>query len=167
MMKNHFAFSAFSILLLCIVACHTSSVTQTSVKKEGNIETVTTKSSIGKQELATLKEQWEHELLVESGEAPVLNKYPEVERNKMLAKKGAVLDAQRKLAEKISYVRISANTTMQDFSTIDIVQSKINAYLKDVEIINETFDEAKKSYTVTVQMPKVKLINVLEEYLIK
>lgn len=166
-MKNIMRFFALSIPLVLAAGCRTTSVTQTSVKKEGNIETVTTKSSIGRQELATLKEEWEHELLTESGEAPLLNKYPEMERNKMLAKKGAILDAQRKLAEKISYVRISANTTMQDFSTIDIVQSRINAYLKDVEIISETFDETKKSYTVTVQMPKVKLINVLEEYLIK
>lgn len=154
-------------LVMLFTNCRTTSLNQTSVSKVGNIETVTTKSMIGRQELSSLKQEWEHELLIENGEAPVINKYPEVERNKMLARKGAILDAQRKLAEKISYIKLTANTTMQDFSTVDVVQSKISAYLKDVEIINELFDEAKKTYKITIQMPKVRLVNVLEEYLVK
>jgi len=154
-------------LVMLFTNCRTTTVNQTSVSKAGNIETVTTKSMIGRQELSSLKQEWEHELLIENGEAPVINKYPEIERNKMLARKGAILDAQRKLAEKISYVKLTANTTMQDFSTIDVVQSKISAYLKDVEIINELFDESKKTYKITIQMPKVRLVNVLEEYLVK
>jgi len=154
-------------LVILFTNCRTTSLNQTSVSKVGNIETVTTKSMIGRQELSSLKQEWEHELLIENGEAPVINKYPEVERNKMLARKGAILDAQRKLAEKISYIKLTANTTMQDFSTVDVVQSKISAYLKDVEIINELFDEAKKTYKITIQMPKVRLVNVLEEYLVK
>lgn len=154
-------------LVMLFTNCRTTTVNQTSVSKAGNIETVTTKSMIGRQELSSLKQEWEHELLIENGEAPVINKYPEIERNKMLARKGAILDAQRKLAEKISYIKLTANTTMQDFSTIDVVQSKISAYLKDVEIINELFDESKKTYKITIQMPKVRLVNVLEEYLVK
>ena len=53
---------------------------------------------------------------------------------------------------------------MADFSTSDFVQSRIETVLKDVEILTERYDEKNNFYEVQVQMPKVKLINILEEY---
>ena len=112
-----------------------------------------------------LKEEWEFETLTETGEAPFLSKYKDENRNKLLARKGAILEAQRKLAEKVGTIRLNATTTMVDFSTSDLVQSRINVYLKDVTVISEEFDKENKLFKVTISMPKLKLVNVLEEYL--
>jgi hypothetical protein len=54
---------------------------------------------------------------------------------------------------------------MVDFATSDLVQSRINVYLKDVTILSEEFDKVNKLYKVTISMPKLKVVNVIEEYL--
>ena len=153
-------------LLLITASCGSKQVVQRTHNSDGSSQQTVSKSSLfGTRDIATLKEEWEYETLVETGEAPVLNKYEEMSRNKLLAKKGAILEAQRKLAEKIGTIRLNATTTMQDFSTTDFVQSRLNVYLKDVEVIGEEHDEKNNIYKVTIQMPKVKLVNILEEYM--
>lgn len=153
----------FATLLL---SCTSTSTVNKSLSSDGSTTTKVSKNNLfGSQDLATLKEEWQYETLVEEGEAPVLSKYKEDSRNKLLAKKGALLEAQRKLAEKVGTIRLNSTTTMKDFSTVDVVQSRLNVFLKDVEIIDETYDSENKIYKVTVQMPKLKVINVLEEYL--
>lgn len=153
-------------LLLFTASCGSKQVVQRTHNSDGSSQQTVSKSGLfGTRDIATLKEEWEYETLVETGEAPVLNKYEEASRNRLLARKGAILEAQRKLAEKIGTIRLNATTTMQDFSTTDFVQSRLNVYLKDVEVIGEEHDEKNNIYKVTIQMPKVKLVNILEEYM--
>lgn len=148
-----------------LFSCGTTKTTSTTYNSDGTKEsTVSSKNIFGSKDLVKLKEEWQYETILADGEAPVVNKYPEESRNILLAKKGALLEAQRKLAEKIGTIRLNSTTTMQDFSTSDLVQSKINVFLKDVTIISENHNKELNTYKVTVEMPKVKLINVIEEY---
>jgi len=155
-------------LPLCAVlltSCGSTQSVKTTIGADGSAQkTISQSNAFGTRDLAVLKEEWEYEMLVETGEAPILSKYDEASRNKLLARKGAILEAQRKLAEKIGTIRLNATTTMQDYATTDFVQSRLNVFLKDVEVIGEEHDEKNDIYRVTIQMPKVKLINILEEY---
>lgn len=152
--------------LILFSSCGGTKTISKTVNANGSKNQIVSNSNIfGKKDLVKLKEEWQYEMLIEEGEAPVLDKYKEITRNKLLAKKGAVLSAQRKLAEKIGTIRLNSTTTMKDFSTIDIIQSRLSVFLKGVEIIEEVYDEKNQLYKVTVQMPKLKVVNVLEEYL--
>ena len=146
-------------------SCGTTKTVNTSYSNNGTTaKTITESNAFGKKDLLKLKEEWVYDMLVETGEAPVIDKYKEVSRNVLLAKKGAILDAQRRLAERIGTIRLNATTTMQDFSTSDLVQSRINVYLRDITVLSEIHDEENGMYKVSIQMPKLKVINVLEEY---
>lgn len=160
-------------IILTIVSCTKYATTQSTVQTTGGssssgpkITTVNTTSKIGKKELQQLKEEWREDIISAEGEAPVVAKYGDPQRDKMLAKKGAVLDAQRKIAEKISEIKISSTTTMRDFQTSDVVRSKVDAYLKDIEVVKESYDEKNQIYKVTLEMPKITLINVLESTIV-
>lgn len=59
----------------------------------------------------------------------------------LLARKGAILEAQRKLAEKVGTIRLNATTTGQDFAATDFVQSRLSVCLKGVDEIEEEHDE--------------------------
>jgi len=152
---------------LTFIACATTRTSETSYSGNSRITSVTASNALSTTELTKLKEEWEYEILTQEGKAPLINKYDNGERNKMLARKGAILDAQRKLGEKIGTIRLSASTSMSDFQTSDYVKSQLNVYMKEVEVINENYDEELKVYSATIQMPKIKLVNVIEEYLVR
>lgn len=155
------------LLVILMASCGSTQSVRTTVNSDGSSQkTISNSNAFGTKDIAVLKEEWEYEMLVETGEAPILNKYDEPSRNKLLARKGAILEAQRKLAEKIGTIRLNATTTMQDYATTDFVQSRLNVFLKDVEVIGEEQDEKNGTFKVTIQMPKVKLVNILEEYLV-
>ena len=156
----------YLVVVIFFTSCTPTRTVSTSQNQNGSSEkTISSKSIFGQKDVMKLKEEWQYETLIESGEAPVLNKYSDESRNRLLARKGAILEAQRKLAEKIGTIRLSATTTMVDFATTDLVQSRLNVYLKDVEVLSDEYDKDKKLYKVTISMPKLKIINVLEEYL--
>lgn len=157
----------FALIALFLVSCGSTESIKTTVNSDGSSQkTISNSNVFGSKDIAVLKEEWEYETLVEIGEAPILSKYDEASRNRLLARKGAILEAQRKLAEKVGTIRLNATTTMQDYAATDFVQSRLNVYLRDVEVIGEEEDEKNGIYKVTIQMPKVKLVNILEEYLV-
>lgn len=153
------------VLILLFSACSSKTIVREKTVEDNSKggQNVTTLKIDG-EVINNLKATWQKEYIMAFGQAPVVDKYPEESRNKMLARKGAILDAERNLAEKISTIEITATTTMADFSTSDFVQSRIETVLKDVEILTERYDEKNNFYEVQIQMPKVKIINILEEY---
>lgn len=163
-MRNNIKFIMLSVIAILFTSCGTSHKVSTSYKADGSTEKkVSTSSVFGKKDLVSLKEEWEYETLTATGEAPLIEKYKESSRNKLLARKGAILEAQRDLAEKVGNIRLNSRTTMRDFETSDVVRSRLNVVLKDVEVVKEDYDEKNKLYKVTIEMPKLKIINVLEE----
>lgn len=153
-----------AICVLLVAGC-VSTTRKTTRWDDSNpsSETLTQTLEIDGQLIQQRRAEWQKEYLVESGEAPVVSKYDDVERNKRLARKGALLDAQRNMARKISETRISETTSMADFETSDYVKSQIEASLRDVEVINEQYNEKTKSYEVKIRMPKVKILDIIEE----
>lgn len=74
-----------------------------------------------------------------------------------LARRAAILDLQRNLLETIQGVQIDAETKMVNFMAEDRVNSAVQGTIKGVEIIEEKWDEASKTYTVAGQVKQEKL----------
>jgi len=124
---------------------------------------ITSTKEIDNRIISQLRTEWETENLVASGSAPVVKKYNDPVRDKELARRGALLDAQRNLAAKVSTIRLTATVIMSDLMATDFAQSRLDAVLQDVTVLAETFNEEAQRWDVTVQMPKVKLLKVVEE----
>lgn len=88
------------------------------------------------------------------GSAVVLDKYPSLERNVLLARRGAILDAQRNLAEKIVGLLIIAETSSNNFELEEQVKSQVKANLKNIEIYKEYNNlQESKYYNVIIRIP--------------
>lgn len=154
-------------ILFCVMffGCARTTVQKESIIKDENDKgSFITKTTINHQDIEILKKEWEKEFIFATGQAPVVKKYPEVERNRMLARRGAILDAQRNLAEKIFKVNLSSTSTMSDYVATDYIKSYVNAELQDLEILMERYIEADNLYEVQIQMPKLVILKIIEEF---
>lgn len=159
---KYFYLSVLVFSFLFLTSCKVTKETQYRQHNTG--ESITTTKRIGQNDISVIRAEWQYKFITETGAAPILEKYPEQSRNIMLAKRGAMLDAQRKLAEKINTIRLTSTTTMADYSTSDFVQSRISASLRNIEVISESINESTNVYEVTIQMPKLVLLNIIEEH---
>lgn len=152
---------------LCLTSCshHTQN---TSVIEDGRSGgEIARTTSMDDETISQVKTEWENEVLSASGSAPYIDKYPgQVARNKELARKGAMVDAKRNLAEKAGKVHIRGATTISDLVTTDYARSEFNAVLEEVEVTSEEFvgEGEDAVWKVTVEMPQTKLIKIVEDY---
>ena len=71
----------------------------------------------------------------------------------MIAKRAAIADAYRQLAEIVQGVQVDAETTVEQMMlTNDIVKTKVSALIKGAQIVDEG-ELAGGGYSVTMQMP--------------
>lgn len=74
-------------------------------------------------------------------------------RAKMMARRAAVVDAQRNLVEMIKGTAIDAETTMENFLlTSDIVKTKVSGMITGARVISEEI-QSDGSYRVTMEVP--------------
>lgn len=159
-MKSVVLMSIFACLLY---GCASNSTSEKKFEMSATSAINTTEYKIDGNAIKKIREEWKYEMVSASGEAAFIEKYDNFERNKLLARRGALMDAQRNLSEKINKIYITGNTTINDFAATDIVRSRVEAVLKDVEVISENFDSTRKIYSLTIQMPKLRLVDVIEE----
>ena len=70
-----------------------------------------------------------------------------------LARRAAITDAYRQLAEQIQGVSVDANTTVENLMvTNTTVSTHVSALIKDAQIIEEK-SQSDGSYTVTIEIP--------------
>lgn len=72
-------------------------------------------------------------------------------QGRILARRGATLDAQRMLLEMIQGVRVTAETTMIQLMANDVVRSSVEGVVQGAVIISETWDG--EVFTVELQIP--------------
>jgi hypothetical protein len=77
---------------------------------------------------------------------------------KALARRGAVVDLQRNLLEFLGGVQIDSRTTMDDFMASDRVRSEVHGILKNIELLDGTWDG--ESYTVSgrIRLPELRVV---------
>ena len=74
-------------------------------------------------------------------------------QGQMLARRAAIADAYRQLAEMVQGVQVDATTTVENMmTTSDIVKTKVSALIKGAQVINERAVEGG-GYEVTMRMP--------------
>lgn len=76
-----------------------------------------------------------------------------VGRAKLMARRAAIVDAQRNLVEIIKGTAVDAETSMENYLvTSDIVKTKVNGMVTGARIVAEKLD-ADGSYEVTMEVP--------------
>jgi len=148
-----------SVLLMALFLFAGCSETRVETRIEDDVETSTTTHN--GYEIERLTKEWETELIEADGEAPVIDKYNDIQRDKELARRGAILAAQANLARKISAIQITETVTMRDLETSIQTQSYLNSEIQNCKVISEIYDYEKRMWFVTVQMEKKKLVHVL------
>jgi hypothetical protein len=75
-----------------------------------------------------------------------------------LARRGAIVDLQRNLLEFMAGVQIDARTTMDDFMASDRVRSEVNGIIKNIELLEGTWDG--ESYTISgrIKLPQLRVV---------
>ena len=72
-------------------------------------------------------------------------------QGRVLARRGAILDAQRMLIEVIAGVRIDAETTMLNAMANDVVRSQVEGTVQGAIVTGENWDG--EIYTITLELP--------------
>lgn len=71
---------------------------------------------------------------------------------RLLARRSAIMDAQRDLLEILAGVRVSAESTMRDFEVAsDIVRTRVEGIVKGAQIVEEK--DLGDSFQVTIRIP--------------
>ena len=71
---------------------------------------------------------------------------------RLTARRAAIADAQRVLAEQLATVQVDAETTVQDAALkSDVVKTKVSMLLKGSRVIKESYEDG--AYRVTVAVP--------------
>lgn len=74
-------------------------------------------------------------------------------RASLLARRAAIVDAYRMLAETVNTVQLDAETTVQDLAvTSDVVRTKVSALIKGARIVSEHAN-GDGSYSVKIAVP--------------
>lgn len=74
-------------------------------------------------------------------------------RANIMARRAAIVDAQRNLAEQINGVQVDAETTVENFvTTSDVVKTKVSALIKGATVVEEQL-MPDGSYHVVMSMP--------------
>lgn len=72
---------------------------------------------------------------------------------KMMARRAAILDAQRNLAEQVRGIKLTGGTTMQEYEiSSDIVATRVKGLLMGAFETDQTVIEDEQSVTVEVTM---------------
>lgn len=72
---------------------------------------------------------------------------------RILAKRAAIADAYRQLAETVQGVQVDATTTVEmAMTTSDIIKTNVSAVIKGAQIVEENYT-ADGAYEVTMQIP--------------
>lgn len=74
-------------------------------------------------------------------------------QKRLLARRGAILDAQRNLLETLSNVNVTSDSTMVNLMANDVVRSQVEGLIQGAIVTNEAWDGDIGIYTVEMLIP--------------
>lgn len=84
---------------------------------------------------------------------------------RLMALRGAKVEAMRNLSEEIDGLHIDSQTTVRDFvATNDRIRTAMHNYLQGVRVVKEEYDAETGEATVTIEAPLEPLWDVVVEY---
>lgn len=105
---------------------------------------------------------WTYEPITETGSAT----HPEFStpQGRLMAARAAEVDAKRRLAERVFGFTIHGSTTVRDFvAEHDYVETVLEGYMNNATVIQTQFDTATGEARVTVQIPGVRVWEVIHQ----
>lgn len=73
-------------------------------------------------------------------------------QGKLLARRGAIVDGQRRLLEIIEGVRVKGKTTMVNMMAQDVVRQSVEGFVKGAEIVSEKWHPEEEMYELTMRI---------------
>lgn len=104
---------------------------------------------------------WETRYITSKGIVAATSITTNSSQRRLLARRGAIVDAQRSMLEIINGVRIDSATTVSDYMVNEVTRADVKGTLKNAEIIDENWDG--EVYEVTMQVPMGKIFKVLKD----
>ena len=74
-------------------------------------------------------------------------------QKRLLARRGAILDAQRNLLETLSSVNVTSDSTMVNLMASDVVRSQVEGLIQGAIVSHEAWDGDVEIYTVEMTIP--------------
>ncbi len=74
-------------------------------------------------------------------------------QKQLLARRGAVLDAQRNLLETVEGVQVTSDATMVNFMANDVVRTHVEGAVMGATVTSESWDPDSEIYTIEMTMP--------------
>ena len=73
-------------------------------------------------------------------------------QSRLMARRAAIADAQRNLAEQIAGVQVDSETTVQNLQiSSDVVKTRVSALLKGAKVVSESYEDG--AYHVVMALP--------------
>ena len=116
--------------------------------------------------IAELTEVWEKTYLTAEGQAPVPPGYKESDPvGRDLARDHALLEARTNMLSQLEEVYLTETISVLNGAVKSHRTSEIKGIISGAEIIDERWDEDKKAYIVGIQLPQVKLVKYVKEWI--
>lgn len=74
-------------------------------------------------------------------------------QKRLMARRGAILDAQRNLLETLSQVHVTSDATMINLMAQDVVRTQVEGVVQGAIIVGEEWDEDLEIYSVRMAIP--------------
>lgn len=104
---------------------------------------------------------WETRYITSKGIVAATSNATNSSQRKLLARRGAIVDAQRNLMEIIKGIRIDSTTTVSDHMINEAVRAEVKGSLKNFEVIDEKWDG--EVYEVTMRVPMGKTYKIFKK----
>lgn len=119
---------------------------------------------INDEQISILTETWSADTLEAQGVAPIVSRYDDPTRDRLLAREAAIVQAKVALAAMIGEEEVRQDVTVNDLAANQVAQTRLRAVLQGAFVILERENELNNTYEVTVGLPKIRLLEIVEEF---
>jgi hypothetical protein len=96
---------------------------------------------------------WGEGMLVATGQAVPPSNATTLGQKQLLARRGAILDAQRNLLETLAGIQVTSDTTMINLMANDVVRSQVEGMVQGAIVTRQQWDVESEIYTVDMEIP--------------
>ena len=141
----------FFVILMGLFMSVTPVLARESVSVSADLEVVAVVEEV---EMARIN--WSEDYVEATGQGVPPTGKENTPQGKLLARRAATVDLQRNLLEFLQGVRVDSKTTMNDFMANDMVRTEVQGTVRNVEIMEATWDGEIYTVVGRVKMEKVR-----------
>ena len=96
---------------------------------------------------------WGDGMLIATGQAVPPSNATTIGQKQLLARRGAILDAQRNLLETLAGIQVTSDSTMINLMANDVVRSQVEGMVQGAIITRQHWDVESEIYTIDMEIP--------------